>query len=772
MNSGFILQSTYRLIDARAVVLHLGRLQSGETFLVRDHRQTPHFFIPAAAADERLGARVLASDMRSMHGEPLCRVEADDPQAIRLLVDRFRRRGIACFEADLRFAERELMARGIRGAVNIEGPARAPHEDERVDRVFENPTHTANDDDIAWARALRVLSIDIETDPKAERLLSIALVGRATDREENSVLLLNPPGAHCPVGATACESENALLDAFVGRVRAFDPDIITGWNVIDFDLSVLSRIAKRNGFPLSLGRLPGDISIRPARGLWVSARASITGRSVLDGISVMRGAFLSYEDFSLDAIAHQVLGTGKTLHVKDGGAEISRLFNEDREAFVTYNRTDAQLVLGILEKLELLPLTVARARLCGMALDRVNASIASFDFLYVGALGRRGIAAPSVSEQGGEPSPGGLVLEPLTGVHEQVCVFDFRSLYPSVMRTFGIDPLAFAGRERDANKYVIAPNGAAFARGEHILPGLLDGFFARRERAQAAHDKVASHALKILMNSFYGVLGTPACRFYSADISSAITSFGQTILRFAKAHIEEKGFVVLYGDTDSLFVKSGANDTLAAQAVGEKLVTEINDVIAAWVKESWQVESRLALRFEKLYARLFLPALRNASGGARKRYAGLVAGGDIEFTGLEAVRSDWTPLARAFQRELYARWFSDRPVAEYVRTLVKEVRAGQHDAALVYRKALRKPLEAYAAEAPHVVAARKMERLERRIAYVITKNGAEPLGQIVSALDYEHYVDKQIRPIAEPVLAALNLDFEELADNRRQLRLF
>jgi DNA polymerase-2 len=148
--------------------------------------------------------------------------------------------------------------------------------------------------------------------------------------------------------------------------------------------------------------------------------------------------------------------------------------------------------------------------------------------------------------------------------------------------------------------------------------------------------------------------------------------------------------------------------------------------------------------------------------------------GRVDFTGMEAVRGDWTPMARDVQRELFARLFSDRPVDVYLRGIVADLRAGLLDDKLVYTKALRKAPEAYTTTTPpHVAAARKMEDgPRRRIAYVITRDGPEPAGTRKSPLDHEHYVHKQVRPVAEPVLALLGLDFVEVIGDRRQLSLF
>jgi DNA polymerase-2 len=500
---------------------------------------------------------------------------------------------------------------------------------------------------------------------------------------------------------------------------------------------------------------------------------------VLDGIQLLRGAFVRFEDYSLDAVSSELLGEGKTVSGSDRGAEILRLFTEERDRFVEYNLTDARLALEILRKLRLVELAVERSRLTGMPLDRVSSSIAAFDFLYLSELGRRGVVAPTVSSASdpGEPTQGGHVLEPLPGLYDNVLVFDFKSLYPSIIRTFQIDPWGRVREPVEGADVIVAPNGAAFRREPGILTGILDELFPRREAAKKAGNEVASQAIKILMNSFYGVLGTPACRFHDPDLANAITSFGRDLLLWSRSRIEAAGHHVLYGDTDSLFVSSGENDARAAGALGRRLVARINEELRAHVRRRWGVESRLTLEFETLYLKLMLPAVRHGKTGARKRYAGLVeVAGEkrVVFTGLEVVRRDWTDLARTVQRELYERLFANRPVEDYLRGVIRDLRSGRLDALLVYRKALRKGLDTYTATTPpHVAAARKMAGSPGRvISYVMTVAGPEPLQEARSALDYEHYVHKQVRPVAEPVLAFSGLDFDRVIGDDRQMTLF
>ena len=140
---------------------------------------------------------------------------------------------------------------------------------------------------------------------------------------------------------------------------------------------------------------------------------------------------------------------------------------------------------------------------------------------------------------------------------------------------------------------------------------------------------------------------------------------------------------------------------------------------------------------------------------------------------MEVVRRDWTDLAKNVQRELYARLFAGQPVDGYLRDVAAALRAGELDDQLVYRKGLRKsPAKYTAGTPPHVAAARKSRDPGRVVSYLMTVAGPEPLDALRSKPDREHYLDKQVRPVSEPVLAVLGLDFDRAVGDDRQLALF
>jgi DNA polymerase-2 len=808
-NRGFILQPTYRVEDGRPVIHLYGRLEGGEPFLVRETRQAPHFFVRSADAGRarQLGAgRQRETGLLTFEGAPVVRVEVGVPRDVPPLRDALQAAGIPVFEGDVRFAMRYLIDAGVRGTLRIDpgpradgGAARGGGPEGASLRCFTDPAITPAD----WeppADLLRVVSIDLETDPRGERLLSAAIAGAGGDE----VLLADDGARTTAIGAgpdcavTACGDERGLLQTLCARLRASDFDILTGWNVVDFDLAVLERAGRRLGVPIAVGRAAGEVRLVRDRSPRGRSRAEIPGRLVLDGIDLLKGAFVKLDDYRLETAAREILGEGKVSLGPTGegsgrpgerAAAILAAFRDDLGRFIAYNMADARLVLRILERTGLIALAVRRGALTGMPLDRVGASIASFDYLYLQELRRRGRVAPSVGDSGEATAPttGGAVLEPSPGLYENVLGFDFRSLYPSLIRTFNIDPLGHLapGRRGAEPDPIRAPNGALFSREPGILPGILADLFPRRARARQGGDAIGAHALKILMNSFYGVLATPACRFYSAPVANAITHFGQWALHRARDRIRSWGYEVLYGDTDSLFVASGlAGRGAAADAreLGLRLCLRVNEALTEEIARTWRVESHLELEFEALYLKLFLPPVRHGVAGARKRYAGLVAGkaggeDGLVFVGMEVVRRDWTELSKLFQRGLFERLFRGAArdeVIAYLREFVAGLREGGHDRHLVYRKALRKRLSDYTATTPpHVRAARMLgPRTAGLIEYVMTAAGPEPASAPSGPIDYAHYVDRQIRPVAEQVLPLLGLTFEEALGEEAQGRLF
>lgn len=211
----------------------------------------------------------------------------------------------------------------------------------------------------------------------------------------------------------------------------------------------------------------------------------------------------------------------------------------------------------------------------------------------------------------------------------------------------------------------------------------------------------------------------------------------------------------------------------------------VNDWWAQSLKQQ-KLTSALELEFETHFCRFLMPTIRGADTGSKKRYAGMIQEGTEQrmvFKGTETVRTDWTPLAQQFQQALYLRIFRNEPYREFVRETIDRLMAGELDDQLVYRKRLRRPLSEYQRNVPpHVRAARLADEQNVKlgrppqyqnrgtIKYVWTINGPEPVDYQLSALDYEHYLTRQIQPVAEGILPFIDDNFATLLTG--QLGLF
>ena len=456
------------------------------------------------------------------------------------------------------------------------------------------------------------------------------------------------------------------------------------------------------------------------------ARAVVPGRVVLDGLALVRDA-LRLDDYRLGAVAQELLGRGKRIaQVADPIAEIARMYREDPAALVAYNREDARLVLDILAHEGLLSLAVERSLLSGMQLDRVGASIASFDLLYLPELRKRGFAAPSVvAERPAALVQGGAVLDSVPGMFTDVALFDFKSLYPSLIRTFQLDPLAHALAGEDA---IEAPGGARFAREGAILPGVIERFMARRAAAKARGDRHADQAIKIMMNALFGVLGAASCRFFDPAIANAITGFGQEILHRTRDAFEAAGVPVIYGDTDSVFVRLGAAAARPAPRPSGCATTcrsRSPSTSAAPIASRRISSSSSSASTSASSCRACAAAGRAARSATR---AGPPAGSRWSGSSRCAATG---PRSRAGSSAACSSARSrDAPVLPFVRETVDAVRRGELDAELVYAKRVRKgSLDRYTGTAPpHVQAARKAgARAGPLVRYVVTARGPEPV---------------------------------------------
>ena len=740
-------------------------------------------FIPAEQADN---ARALLRDehnwrltplsLNDFHRRPVmglyCRAHRQLMRFEKLL----REGGVTVYEGDVRPPERYLMERFITAPVWVDGE---PRGNALVNARLKPSPH--------YRPPLKWVSLDIETTRHGE-LYCIGLEGCG----QRTVYMLGPENGDAQgldFDLIYVASRPQLLEKLNAWFAEHDPDVLIGWNVVQFDLKVLQKSAERYRVPLTLGRNGSELEWREhgfKNGVFF---AQAPGRLIIDGIDALKSAFWSFSSFSLESVSRELLGEGKAIdNPWDRMDEINRRFAEDKPALATYNLKDCELVTRIFHKTEIMPFLLERATVNGLPADRHGGSVAAFSHLYFPRMHRAGYVAPNLGDVAPQASPGGYVMDSRPGLYDSVLVLDYKSLYPSIIRTFLIDPVGLIEglAQPDAAHSTEGFLGAWFSREKHCLPEIVGQIWHGRDEAKRQGNKPLSQALKIIMNAFYGVLGTTACRFFDPRLASSITMRGHQIMLQTKALIEAEGYDVIYGDTDSTFVwLKHQHSEEAAAKIGQQLVDTVNRWWTSHLQQQG-LESALELEFETHFCRFLMPTIRGTDQGSKKRYAGMIQEGDTQrmvFKGLETVRTDWTPLAQQFQQALYLRIFRNEPYQDYIRETIASLMAGELDAQLVYRKRLRRPLAEYERNVPpHVRAARLADEENQKrgrapqyqnrgtIKYLWTTSGPEPVDYQRSPLDYDHYLTKQLQPVADGILPFLDDDFATLMTG--QLGLF
>lgn len=715
---------------------------------------------------------IRALDLKDFNRDPVFGLYCKQYRQLTQLEQQLKEHNIRLYEGDIRPHERYMMERFITAPVWFR------YQTNNTVSLKPAPDYRPT---------LRAVSLDIETSEFGE-LYSIGLAGCG----DNVVFMLTES---LPVVQESQQPEGYRLHYVTSRlhlierlnewIQHYDPDAIIGWNLIQFDLRILHTHAQRYGINLLLGRQNSALEWREHGFKKGHFFASAQGRLIIDGIEALKMATWNFPSFSLESVAQTLLGEGKAIDTPYARMdEINRRFKEDKPALAYYNWQDCVLVNRIFDKTKLMDFLLERACVTGLSVDRSGGSVAAFTHLYLPSMHRIGYVAPNQGEKPEEHSPGGFVMDSTPGLYDSVVVLDYKSLYPSIIRTFLIDPVGMIEGAYQPEEKLAVPGfrNAWFSRQQHCLPAIVSHIWHERDNAKSHQNAPLSQALKIIMNAFYGVLGSVGCRFFDPRLASSITLRGHEIMKTTRKLIEAKGYQVIYGDTDSTFVWLKKTHTeQQAKAIGHQLAKEVSQWWKDYLLETYQLDSKLELEYETHYRRFLMPTIRNMDTGSKKRYAGL-SGDKMVFKGLETVRTDWTPLAQQFQQELYMRIFHQQPYQQFIRDYVADTLAGKYDDRLIYRKRLRRKLSEYQHHVPpHVKAARLADAYNQSknrpqqyqqggwISYIITLLGPEPLEHVTSAPDYEHYINKQLMPIAGAILPFIQDDFSTLLNGQMTL---
>jgi DNA polymerase II len=792
--------------ESRTVLQYYIKTQQGPVLIELDNadvicfcRQSDLQVLEQLFAGQLYGQYRLANiKLKSFHHEPLACIYLNTVKQLRLVIRIAQDRGIPLFESDIKTEQRFLIERFIALDAEFVGYWRHKHQVQSLAQDVEDKTHKVNElPQLALTRArkadldlaLSMISLDFECAMSGE-LYSVGLYGDKHNKDNSGahyqkVIMIGEAQVDANPWIEWVNDERALIIRLIAWFEEYDPDVIIGWAVVTFDLALLYHRCLALGINATFGR-NGQVLSWKVADKFRPETLSLPGRVVLDGIDWLKAAFYQFDRYSLEFVSQALLKEGKAIdHVENRAGEITDLFKNNKQALAKYNITDCRLVWDIFAKTELLAFALERAKLTGLEFGRVGASIAAFNHLYLPHLHRHGFVAPSIASSQGIESPGGYVMDSMPGFYNDVLVLDFKSLYPSIIRTFLVDPkgLIMGGKELP-EQTVPGFLGARFSRDSPILPTLIASLAAQREKAKRDKNNPLSHAIKIIMNSLYGVLGSKGCVFHEAKLASSITMRGHEIMKQTRRWIEELGYQVIYGDTDSTFVWLGENHEI--NDINEQGLNIARHITQKWLQkcaDEHNIESFLELEFETHFSKFVMPTLRGSEEGSKKRYVGakVDAQGEMSlvFKGMEQVRSDWSPLARRVQYHLYEKLFAGEDPVGFIEQELIALKQGLRDAELIFRKRLKRDIADYTAKSsPHVKAAalrcaatgdESFGRKGANVEYVMTKQGARVIQSAKLDYDYDYYIEKQIKPIAEPILGLLNRRFIELTSNQLPL---
>jgi len=646
--------------------------------------------------------------------------------------------GVEAYEADLRPSIKFLLDSGLKPSswIEVDGePAGSMNQVEVIElRSFKQLEHAPPPSLLAMS--INPIYFSERGSPSPERdpvrLISICF----SDGESYQ---LDGPEAE-------------ILGGLLEIVERKDPDVIVGFGLNRGQWDYLAKRAELSGLKLKIGRLGSE----PRTSVY--GHISIRGRLNIDLEDMAR----DIPELTVETLEEFIgyLGIERRLVVIEEH-ELAEAWSRDPDLVKRYSMQRAEAILEAYKAVK--DFIFSLSELTQMPADYVLTASAGFrvESYLMGLAEKIGELIPRRREVKHVSYLGGLVKAPKRGIHEDVAVVDFRSMYPSLMIKYNIsfDTLSPDGEN-------IAPNGHRFkAEPEGFLPHALKALLDERRKIQGRLKELdpesvearvldaRQRAVKLIANAIYGYTGWIGARWYTREVAEATAAWGREVIASSMKKAEELGMRVIYSDTDSLFLK-GYKDKI------EKLLS--------WIEEDLGLEAKI----EKIYKRVIFTE-------AKKKYAGLTTDGRIEIAGLEAVRGDWSQAARDAQRDVLEALLRTGDPGEALRKarahIRRLLRRELEPRKLVIWKQITRPLDEYSATQPHIVVARMMiEKGWRvqpgdKVGYIVVSGSGPLYGRVkpyfeveADEIDWSYYIEKQVLPACGRVLSAVGVKPEEL----------
>lgn len=791
---------TYKVVRDAAVIQLYGRTDDNRQICVTDDTFEPYFWIVTddKAAVESLAAKTQEGDIKvkkaELHrkrygGKEVSAIKAfaylpSDVPALREAAAGLGK----CLEADIPFTRRYLIDRSISPLSLCEAEGEFISQRSKVP-VFK-AVRIAQTEDVVL-QDFRVLALDIETHskfgseivPESQPIIMLALAG------DNFRKVITWKQWKTELDYVEfVDSELGLIERFKQLLEEYKPDMLAGYFSDGFDLPYISTRAEKYKIPLDIGLDYSSLKI----GRRQNKSAEITGISHFDVFMFVKRIFgrsMATTSYGLDSVAMEILNEGK--HEVD----LSNLYNSwetntGLEDFCRYNLQDAELTLKLARKL--LPNLTELVKIVGLTPYEVSRMSFSqlVEWYLMNEAKHFNELAPnrpeySESRQRIESTyAGAYVFEPVPGLYNDIVVFDFRSLYPSIISAHNISPETMncgCCVEQDT----VPGDGMKswFCRNKKgFISTMIEGLIKRRMRIKeimkTAEDtkllKARAEALKTIANSMYGYMGFFGARWYSLECARSITAYGR---HYIMKVIEKAGreFKVLYSDTDSIFLALEGKTRQDA----ENFVNEINSTLPGLME----------LDYEGFYPSGLFVATKEKGYGAKKKYALISEEGGIRIKGFEAIRRNLSMISREVQENvirIILREHDEEKARRYVKETIEAIRQKTIPSEkMIINTQLQKEVMSYSRiMPPHVAVARRMKEQGKRvgsgsvISYVVVsgKDKIRDRARLPSEIkegdyDPEYYVYNQVIPAVEKIFDVFGTNILEYAEPRAQKKL-
>ena len=568
-----------------------------------------------------------------------------------------------------------------------------------------------------------------------------------------------------------CKDEAEMLEKFVENVNDYAPDILTGYFSDGFDLPYLKASAEKNKVKLNLG-IDGRAPVF-TRGRIPSGKFSgIVHVDLYRFIDSVFSQYLQSETLSLNEVAKELVGEEKE---DFDFKKLGNMKDSDWRDFVSYNLQDSVVTYKLANKIwtDILEFShIVKEPLFDVTRDRMATHVENYILHNLDEFGEIAEKRPGYNEIAERKAmgkyEGAFVFEPKPGLYKNLVMFDFTSMYASVIVSYNLSKSTFIGDEK-------------FSKKQGFFPIMLNEIIEKRKKEKKEFAKnpsgllrARSNAYKLLANSAYGYQGFFGARYYCREAAAATAKLAKENILSAIKKIEKAGHKIIYSDTDSIaFLQGDKNKKEILE-----FLKEINN----------DLPGIMELDLEDFYARGLFVAKRGVKTGAKKKYALIDEKGKIKIRGFETVRRDWCQLTRNLQSEILTRVLLDgneKKALEILKNIVKQLKERKIKLDdLIIKTQLRRELNDYLAQGPHVIAAKKMEAkgisiyTGMLIEYFIGDAPGKRVGDKVFLTDekvkynIDYYLEKQILPAVENIFEVFGVDVRAIIDGEKQERLF